>query len=221
MRLSRKRLSPNLRNPDYLILSKRTAFFERCIERIESTDLQVLDVGGRLQPYRQLLLPRTRRYLAIDPQMDGLADIIAVAESIPFAAEQFDLVICAQVLSYVDDPIRAVAEMHRVLKPGGSLFLSVPANCPQFHDERWRFLREGIENLLAGFSSVEVFPEVHSLGGALRTINKTVDQSNSVFGKKIATRVFYPLMNRIGRRFDDRVFSSEFFTANYSAFAQK
>lgn len=221
LELSGNRLNPRLKDADYLILSKRTAFFKQCLQHIPDTGLEILDVGGRLQPYRPLLEARTRRYVAIDPQIDGLADVIAVAEQIPFPTGQFDLAICAQVLSYVDDPPAAVSEIHRALKTGGYLFLSVPSNCPQFHDERWRFLHEGIETLLHEFSHVEIFPEVYSLGGTLRTINKFLDQSNSAIAKEIATRALIPFINAVGRRFDDRVFRSEFFTANYSAFARK
>ena len=221
LNLSRHRLNPDLDDPDYLLLSRRTAYFKKCLDSIPPTGLEILDVGGRLQPYRPLLKSRARRYVAIDPQIEGLADVIGVAEKIPFPNAQFDLVICAQVLSYVDDPVVVVAEIHRVLKTGGYLFLSVPANCPQFFDERWRFLHEGVERLLSHFSAFDICPEVYSLGGALRTINKILAQSNSAIGKKIAHRALIPMLNSVGRRFDDRLFHSEFFTANYSAFAQK
>lgn len=221
LELSGNRLNPRLTDPDFLILRKRAALIRECLERIPDTGLEILDVGGRLQPYRPLLKSRARRYLAIDPQIEGLADVVAVAEQIPFSDDQFDLVICAQVLSYVDDPTAAVSEMHRVLKSGGYLFMSVPSTCPQFHDERWRFLHAGIETLLSDFPRVDIWPEVYSLGGALRTINRFLELSPSTVAKKIAARALIPFMNVIGRRFDDRVFRSEFFTVNYSAMAQK
>jgi SAM-dependent methyltransferase len=221
LNLSEERLNPRLRDADYLILHSRTEYFKKCLDRIPDTGLEILDVGGRLQPYRPLLEPRSDYYVAVDPQIEGLADVIGVAEHLPFADGQFDLVICAQVLSYVEEPGAAIAEIFRVLRPGGYLFLSVPANCPQFHDERWRFLHEGVDTLLHDFSHVEVCPEVYSLGGTLRTINKILEQSHSAIGKKIASRALIPLLNSIGRRYDGRVFRSEFYTANYSAFAQK
>ena len=221
IRLSKSRLTPRLNNPDYLILRNRTEFFKRCLDRIPATDLKILDVGGRLQPYRPLLESRCKQYIAIDPQIEGLADVIAVSDKLPFADEEFDLAICAQVLSYVDDPFETISEVRRVLRPGGYLFLSVPSNCPQFFDERWRFLREGVEILLSGFAKVEVCPEVFSLGGTLRTINQILAQSHSPIGNKIASRALIPLLNSIGRRFDKRVLRSEFYTSNYSAFAEK
>lgn len=41
------------------------------------------------------------------------------AESLPFPARQFDVVCCCDVLEHVDDPDAVVAEIARVVKPGG------------------------------------------------------------------------------------------------------
>ena len=221
LRLSHNRSEPRLTDPDYLILKGRTRILEVCLNEIHENHLHILDVGGRLQPYRKMLQSRTESYTAIDPQLEGLADVIAVAEHLPFADEQFHLAICSQVLSYVDDPAAAIAEIHRVLRHGGYLFVSVPTTCPQYFDERWRFLRDGIEFLLGDFSDVRIFPETYSLGGVLRTVNKILEQSHSRTGRRIAERVVFPMLNTLGQRLDSRLFKSEFLTPNYSAFAHK
>jgi ubiquinone/menaquinone biosynthesis C-methylase UbiE len=48
------------------------------------------------------------------------------AGSLPFASASFDRVYCSEVLEHVVDPGAAVAEIRRVLKPGGVAVLSVP-----------------------------------------------------------------------------------------------
>jgi ubiquinone/menaquinone biosynthesis C-methylase UbiE len=48
----------------------------------------------------------------------------ASLEELPFAAGEFDLVLCSQVIEHVPDAERAVAELHRVLKAGGTLVIS-------------------------------------------------------------------------------------------------
>src|SRR5204862_7644270 len=48
------------------------------------------------------------------------------AGALPFAAGAFDRVYCSEVLEHVVDPPAAVAEIARVLAPGGVAVLSVP-----------------------------------------------------------------------------------------------
>ncbi|MGH8728245.1 MAG: class I SAM-dependent methyltransferase, partial [Burkholderiales bacterium] len=107
-------------------------------------ELRVLDVGGRLQPYRPLLEGRTKIYFGVDPVFEGMLDVAAVGERLPFSDESFDLVICTQVLNYASDPARVIAEIHRILKPGAYLYLSAPAIFPRYHDQRWRFMPDGL-----------------------------------------------------------------------------
>jgi ubiquinone/menaquinone biosynthesis C-methylase UbiE len=47
--------------------------------------------------------------------------------SLPFEDAQFDKVICSEVLEHIPDDTAAVAELTRVLKPGGLLAVSVPS----------------------------------------------------------------------------------------------
>ena len=53
------------------------------------------------------------------------------AYKIPFPDNFFDLVICSEVLEHLHEYNDAVKEMHRVLKPGGKLYASVPASWPE------------------------------------------------------------------------------------------
>jgi 2-polyprenyl-6-hydroxyphenyl methylase/3-demethylubiquinone-9 3-methyltransferase len=46
----------------------------------------------------------------------------ADARALPFAAASFDIVTCMDFLEHVQDPAQIVAEMSRVLRPGGWLF---------------------------------------------------------------------------------------------------
>jgi len=52
----------------------------------------------------------------------------AEAGMLPFPDDRFDTVICSELLEHVPDPVRVVAEIHRVLKPDGIALICVPFN---------------------------------------------------------------------------------------------
>ena len=56
----------------------------------------------------------------------------APAEALPFPSARFDLVYCYSTLEHVADAPRAVAEMARVLRPGGALYLHTPSRSACF-----------------------------------------------------------------------------------------
>lgn len=73
-------------------------------------------------------------------------------------SKSFGLVICTEVLEHVKNPFAAVAEIHRVLKPGGILVASSPFNF-RIHGplpDCWRFTEHGWRELLDGFDIREL-----------------------------------------------------------------
>jgi SAM-dependent methyltransferase len=53
------------------------------------------------------------------------------ALSLPFADEEFDRVVAAEVLEHIPEDTVAMAELHRVLRPGGTIAVSVPRWLPE------------------------------------------------------------------------------------------
>lgn len=51
--------------------------------------------------------------------------------SLPFADNSFDHVVCSEVLEHIHDYQKALNEINRVLKPGGTLNISVPRYWPE------------------------------------------------------------------------------------------
>jgi len=218
-----ERLHPTLRNPDYLVLTERRKLLAAWIETLPKEPLQVLDIGGRIQPYRPLLEGRLGTYFAVDPLATQLVNAVAVGEQLPFAAACFDLVICTQVLCYVANPFQVVQEIHRVLKPGGTLLLSSPAIFPKHAEQdRWRFFPSGLQLLLQEFSHLEVAAEGNSVAAICRMVAISLDQYlTDGLLHRLASSLLIPLLNRIGQRFDRLSRGDTRFTTNYSAFARR
>jgi len=222
VQLSQERTNPRLRNPDYITLKVRAAHIKKWLEEyLPGSQLDVLDVGGRIQPYRKYIQGRVNNYVAIDPQAEGMVDLIGYGENLPFKDFCFDVVICTQVLGYTRDPFSVVREMHRVLKKGGLLILSAPAWFPMHHDEHWRFLSSGLQLLLQPFSEIEVSPDGYSIAGLFRTISVCIN--NYVTGPVIR-RMFIPticIVNKLGFTLDRFSRGNEQLTANFTARAIK
>ena len=53
------------------------------------------------------------------------------ATKLPFADDTFDCVVTSEVLEHIQNDVAAIAELHRVLKPGGTLGVTVPTWWPE------------------------------------------------------------------------------------------
>jgi SAM-dependent methyltransferase len=223
-REGKERLYPSLTNPNWLVLRRRREIFREWLARIDSRDLDVLDVGGRIQPYRPLLEGRVRRYIAVDLRRTSLVDIVARGEQMPLAGARFDLVICTQVLEYVPEPGAVVAEIYRVLKPGGCLVLSAPAVFPRDSDhDIWRFLPGSLRYLLRSFHDVEVVAAGSSVVGLFRTICVCLVMfARPAFIGKLLRMTVVPVLNLTALSLESLLSSSnDQLAADFSAFARK
>jgi SAM-dependent methyltransferase len=223
-KIARARLYPSLTNPSYLVLRRRRQILAGWIDKIPGNRLMVLDVGGRLQPYRPLLGERIAHYIALDALRTPLVDIVGSGQQLPFKSESFDLVISTAVFDYLPEPHLAATEVHRVLKTGGHLMMSVASVFPRIaDDEYWRFLPAGLRHILSPFAKVEIVPEVRSIGGFFRFIAVSLN----IIAKYEWLRMVFrctaiPLLNVAGVALDrDSISRNEQIAGNYCAWAQK
>ncbi|MBX3492181.1 MAG: class I SAM-dependent methyltransferase [Parvibaculum sp.] len=80
---------------------------------------------------------RTREGFGICPDMDpqtrrSFSLSVGNALSLPFPDASFDKIVCSEVLEHIPDYKQAVAEIDRILKPGGTLAVSVPRFFPEW-----------------------------------------------------------------------------------------
>ena len=116
----------------------------------------LLDIGAA-DRWISAYLPVQVQYIALDHPATGRAlygaqpDVLADGARLPFADATLDGVICLEVLEHVPDPAGVIAEIARVLRPGGQAWLSMPFLYP-VHDAPYDFQRyttHGLQRALA------------------------------------------------------------------------
>jgi ubiquinone/menaquinone biosynthesis C-methylase UbiE len=104
---------------------------------------RVLDVGAGIGKYRRLFdhckyethdFGEEPSTIGQYTQLDYKSDVIAI----PMPDESFDVVLCTEVLEHVPEPIKAVGEMARILRPNGRLLLTAPLGSI-LHQEPYHF----------------------------------------------------------------------------------
>ncbi len=97
------------------------------------TSEKVISVGVDLQ-LRDLLAAREKFHQHHFSQKIAGHFGLAAADALhlPFADHTFDTIICSEVLEHIPDYESALREIHRVLKPGGVLSVSVPRFVPEW-----------------------------------------------------------------------------------------
>ncbi len=97
------------------------------------------------------------RVLSVDIYRAPGADLIGNICSMPVLDNSVDGVIARGVLEHVPVPGAVVAEMHRILKPGGRVYSSVPF-MQGYHPspgDYQRYTMDGLQKLFADFHKLE------------------------------------------------------------------
>ena len=125
---------------------------------------KLLDVGCGQMPFRHLLQPGAI-YTGIDIPaassfgMQKNTDIVEFdGTTIPFPDNHFDAILCTEVIEHAMEPEALIAEMHRVLRPGGSLVMTVPFAARVHHIpyDFHRFTRYRLAQMFAAFGNVSI-----------------------------------------------------------------
>jgi SAM-dependent methyltransferase len=131
------------------------------VPRVEGT---LLDVGCGQSPFVHLVNSTKAKYIGVDTdfaQEFGYRNERVVrfdGVHLPFESDSVDAVMCTEVLEHVKAPEAFIAELNRVLKPGGRAVLTVPWSA-RYHfipHDFYRFTPPTLERMCSSFSQVTV-----------------------------------------------------------------
>ncbi|HET7708189.1 MAG TPA: class I SAM-dependent methyltransferase [Sphingomicrobium sp.] len=115
--------------------------------------------------------PLADQYRELFPAWQGRATTIAAyGEELPFEDSSFDFVLCDNVVDHAESPRRIVAEIARVLKPGGLLYFTVNIHHSVYH---WA------DRAHAGWRALGIPIEVTPF--ADHTVHLTLDSARALF----------------------------------------
>jgi len=119
---------------------------------------KTLEVGAYGRPSYGRYFPNR---VGLDVRKGHGVDVIGSVYELPFGDKSFDIVLCMAVIEHLEDPKVAIAEIQRVLKPGGKILVSVPFLFP-IHDspnDFWRFTKYGLKVLFKDWDIEELCAE--------------------------------------------------------------
>jgi SAM-dependent methyltransferase len=123
---------------------------------------RLIDLGCGDMPFKAMLASQVSTYDSLDyyPRSKAVTYTADIQNMAVVASDAYDSALCIEVLEHVPDPFKAACEIYRILKPGGTLVLSVP-HLSRLHDEPhdyYRYTRYGVQRLLeqAGFQMLEL-----------------------------------------------------------------
>jgi SAM-dependent methyltransferase len=130
--------------------------FEALTRRYLSPTARVLDVGCGRGGVMELFWRDVQRAIGLDPDLVSLherrapfAAACGFGDALPFPAASFDVVIALWVLEHLRQPERVLAEVRRVLAPGGHfLFLTPNAHHPLILANRLNWAFPAVQRLL-------------------------------------------------------------------------
>jgi len=146
----------------------RRAIFNALQENMHLFKGALLDVGCGKMPYRKFITDQelVNSYTgldieaAIEYEAGVLPDITWDGITMPFGEDHFETALATEVLEHCYEPQLLLAEIYRVLKPGGMFFYTVPFLWP-LHEvpyDAYRYTPFSLEKLLteAGFELVAI-----------------------------------------------------------------
>lgn len=165
----------------WLYLKNETEFF--------SKNLKVLHFAPEQAFYKRFRKLKNLDYTTTDLN-SPLADVKADICDLPFKENEFDFILCNHVLEHIPNDTKAMQELYRILKPGGTAILQIPQDLNRektFEDDSITDRKER-ERIFGQYDHVRVygrdyFEKLRSIGFKVEEVNYTENLSAEEINK--------------------------------------
>jgi SAM-dependent methyltransferase len=113
----------------------------------------LVDIGCGKRQYEPIFAPAVTHYIGVDWPVtleQATPDVVGDALFLPVSDGAADTVLSTELMEHLPDPHHFLAEVARILRPGGIFILSVPFLEPLHEEPRdyWRFTPYSLRTLL-------------------------------------------------------------------------
>lgn len=220
----------------------REQWIEKTLKKIPANS-RILDAGaGELskKKYCKHLQYVSQNFAQYDGKGDGHGlqtstwdqtqlDIISDITAIPVADASFDAAMCIEVFEHLPDPLAALQELSRIVRPGGYLILTAPF-CSLTHFAPYHFAtgfnRYWYEKHLPAynFEILELTANGNFFSYLLQEIDRIPDiaQRYSLHPLNIIEKISMKIIKRyLGRNIEKATKTNDFLCFGYQVFAKK
>lgn len=181
-----------------------------------------LDIGGGNGQYRELLHDPGTLTLVVDRFPGPGVDVVGDACELPIRSGTAGLTILVETLEHLAEPMRALSECHRVLRPHGLLAITTPQYWHNHGhpDDYYRYTDSGLRYLCerAGFTVIECW----SRGGPALVAFHAIHVNLSVRWRPLFVIPFYRLVEWIDQHtYDPRPAGRHYDALGWSVLAEK
>lgn len=179
----------------WLYLKEHTDFF--------SKPLKVLHFAPEQAFYKRFRNLKNLDYTTTDLN-SPLADVKADICDLPFEDNSFDFILCNHVLEHIPNDVKAMQELLRILRPGGTAILQIPQELDRektFEDDSITDPKERAK-IFGQYDHVRVygrdfFDKLRSIGFEVEEVDLTADMDPEIVDRyRLATGEIIPVARK-------------------------